>query len=138
MAPNSTHTLSPPADLAPGESYYWDLTSIRGGPADKKGYYAQFAPFDGVLIDSYTGVRLTVRADGMETPVPGNTARTLDSNSISFVEVSVPDAAASTVAKEELQVVLYNDTAVREADDSGGPSFSGKQLLSDLVPGVSL
>ena len=137
MPSNSTHTLSPPADLAPGESYYWDLRSIRGGPADKKGYYAQFAPFDGVLIDSYTGVRLTVRADGMESPVPGNTARTLDSNSISFVEVAVPDSASATVDKEDLQVVLYNDTTVRETDDSG-PSFSGKQLVSDLVPGVSL
>lgn len=139
MSQNSTFTLNPPSDLDPGDSYYWDLTSVKGGPANKKGYYSQFTPFDGVLIDSYTGVRLKVRSNGMETPIPGNSARTLDSNGVTFIEVINPSSGSTTVPKEDLRVVIFNDGGGSGGDtqNSTNPSFSTSQLAADLIPGVS-
>jgi hypothetical protein len=139
---SQTITIVPPSDLAPGESHYFDLGSSKpdtpaGTPAvPKKGYLAKVGPFDGVVFDSYHPERIRGSADGMNAPVPQDSARTLDGNPVgNYVKVTNPSSNANTLAKENIEVILFGRAdASREANKL---QFSGSAIISDLVPGVT-
>jgi len=73
-------------------------------------------------------------ADGMAAPVPPDTARTLDSNSISqFVKVQNPSSNSNTAPKEDVEIILFG----KDPGNDGPLSFSPRQAVTDFIPGVS-
>jgi len=134
--PGNTITVRPQSDLSPGDSAYIDFVSFKGN-LPKKGWLAKRGPFDGVVFDSYVDIRLTGEADGMSAPVPQNSARTLDSNTVgNYVKVVNPAGSGVTVAKEDLEIILFGLSA-GESREANRLQFSGSAVISDLVPGVT-
>lgn len=139
---SQTITIVPPTDLAPGESHFFDLGRARpdtpGGAAavPKRGYLAKIGPFDGVVFDSYHAERTRGSADGMSAAVPADSARTLDANPVgNFVKVTNPSSNGTTLAKENMEVILFGRTDPE--GEAQGLQFSGQAVISDLVPGVT-
>jgi len=135
MAPRAgTKTVRPSQDVAPGDTVQVPLGQLKGGPRNQKGYLSKYLPFKAVVVDSYTdGVRLRASVDGTDfDPVPPSTARTFDSVPVYSVYLKNPSGSGSTVAKEDIELVLFRP----DTQESGGLNFSGNQLLSDLIPGV--
>lgn len=132
---SETITLELPADLTPGESYRFEFRGHRAGPADKKGYLAKMGPYEGVVFDNYSNLRIRGRADGMESPCPPDSARTLDSNTVgAYVEVENPSSNGSTLPKDDLEVILFGQ--VKNQQDDGALRFRPAAVAADLIPGV--
>lgn len=130
---SETVTLSLPNDLAPGESHRFDFRHAKAGPADKKGFLAKMGPYSGVVFDNYSNLRVRGSADGMESPVPPDSARTLDSNTVgSFVVVENPSSNGSTLPAGDLEVILFGQIQHKE----NGFRFSPMAIPADLIPGL--
>lgn len=131
---SETVTLELPRDLTPGESYRFEFRRFRAGPADKKGYLAKMGPYQGVVFDNYSNLRVRGQADGMESPIPPDSARTLDSNSVgAFVEVTNPSSNGSTLPQGDLEVILFGQVK-NQQDDS--LRFRPAAVVADVIPGV--
>lgn len=132
---SETITLELPADLPPGESHRFEFRRFRAGPADKKGYLAKMGPFEGVVFDNYSNLRVRGRADGMASPIPADSARTLDSNTVgAFVEVENPSSNGSTLPKDDLEVILFGQ--VKHQQQGGALRFRPSAVAADLIPGL--
>lgn len=136
-----TWTVIPGSDLAPGETASIDLANSKPDTptaqpsVPKQGYLGKIGPFDGVVFDSYSSERMYGSADGTSIPVPADSARTVDSNSVGqFVKVTNPASNANTVAAEDMQIILFGRD---EADAQGGLQFGGAAaVIGDVLPGV--
>lgn len=131
---SETITLSLPRDLTPGESYRFEFRRHRAGPANKKGYLGKMGPYQGVVIDNYSNLRVRARADGMESPVPPDSARTLDSNTVgAFIEVENPSSNGSTLPQDDLEVILFGQVKHQQDDTL---RFRPSAVAADLIPGL--
>lgn len=134
MPGGNTITINPPNDLAPGDAEYIDFRSFKGD-LPKEGWLVKRGPFSGVVIDSYVSFRLVGSADGMSSPVPAETARTLDSNTVSqFVQVQNPSSNSNTAPKEDVEIILFGQDPDQEDDSL---RFDPRKAIEDIVPGVT-
>lgn len=136
---SATITVNPDGPIAPGETAVFDFRTFDGTGVPKKGWLFKRGPFDGVVFDSYSDVRLRGYADGMEAPIPGDSARTLDANPVERrVRVVNPSGSGVTVQPEDIEIILFGP-AVKSASARSADRlrFSGAAVISDLVPGVT-
>lgn len=131
---SETITLELPHDLTPGERYRFDFSRHTAGPSGKKGYLAKMGPYNGVVFDNYSNLRVRGRADGMESPIPPDSARTLDSNTVaSFIEVANPSSNSGTLAQNDLEVILFGQVKNQQNDEL---RFRPAAVAADLIPGL--
>lgn len=137
---SGTISIEPETAIQPGERRYFNLPDF-GHDLPKDGWLAKRGPWSGVVFDSYVSFRIHGYADGMDSPVPADSARTLDSNTVtSFVAVEVPSSAPSAVdpANDDLSIILFGPSE-REQDsrEQNSLQFSPQGVLADVIPGVS-
>lgn len=127
------YSIGPDSDLAPGGRIVLLLTEAK--VAGKKGYlkklFGSKGGMDYAFVTNSSGymVKVETSAGSGQTPVPSATSVNFDGT---VTSVTLTNDTASTIAASDLDVSVGNN--VRK---SGGNSFSGSQLLSDVIPGVS-
>lgn len=132
-----THTINPRiTTLEPGDTDRISLREVRAGPRNQKGYLSKWAPFEAVVVDSYTSVRLKVAVNGGDTnPVPPNTARTFDSTTVSSIHVTNPANSESDVKADDVELILFTSAKSPSENES---NIGVRQFISDTIPGVEL